>query len=374
MKKKLEKIKNFYQNNKQKVTFFGSIALVMLLIIITIAIAMKFVGIKISYEKLEEKLEQATYTYLIENPSEFPTSSNPTIVISADTLITNKYIKELKKYVKDSSCTANVLVDYVSNNNYKYQAYLNCKNFKTEDFIDVVKTNNKISQTGEGLYEINNELVFRGQNPNNFVSFANELWRIVKIDSNNNIQMILTESDDIYNMTGVWDDRYNSEEDLNYGVNNYSLSRALITTKDFYNQKYNSYQNYLSKFDLCAGKRASTSADKSGSLECNEIIKDQDIGLLPLYDYMNASLDGLCQTSISKQCQNYNYLVNQNYSWWTMTANMDNTYEVFNISGMGEINPYTASYSGLIRYVIALSSDVLYASGDGTHDNPYTIR
>ena len=87
-----EKVKKFYENNKQKVTLFGSLAFVMILIIIAIVIAVKFVGIKISYEKLEDKLESAAATYLKENPSEYPTSTNPTVVISTDTLIQNKFL------------------------------------------------------------------------------------------------------------------------------------------------------------------------------------------------------------------------------------------------------------------------------------------
>ena len=131
MKEQIEKLKSFYNNNKQKVNFFGSAALIMLIIIIVIAIAVKFVGTNMSYEKLEEILEQATVKYLEENPDIRPTSTNPTIAVSTNTLIENKYIKDLKKYVKDSSCTADILVDYVIENDYKYQAYLTCNNFHT---------------------------------------------------------------------------------------------------------------------------------------------------------------------------------------------------------------------------------------------------
>lgn len=368
----IDKIKGWINSNKQKATLFGSIALVMLLIIVTISVTVRFVGIKISYEELEKKLENATYRYLTENPNNLPSSNNPTVAISATTLIEQNYLKELKKYVKDPSCTANVLVDYI-NNDYKYQAYLTCSEFKTEKFVDKIKANNKISQMGEGLYEMNNELVFRGQNPNNFISFADELWRIVKIDKNNTIQMILTETedDDIY---GVWDDRYNTEVDSNYGVNNYNLSRALIFTKQFYDTKYKKYEDDLTKYDLCVGKRLEDSTDKSGRLECNEKIQDQEIGLLPLYDYMNASLDAMCQTSISKECQNYNYLVNEDSRWWTMTANMKNTHSAFSISIYGEIDSDNTSYSTNLRYVIALNPSVLYKSGEGTKENPYIIR
>lgn len=85
------------------------------------------------------------------------------------------------------------MVDY-ENGSYKYQAYLTCKKYKTEKMLDVLKKNNTISQTGDGLYEMNNELVYRGENPNNYVLFNDELWRIVKIDKDNKIKIILTET------------------------------------------------------------------------------------------------------------------------------------------------------------------------------------
>lgn len=371
MKEKIEKLKGFYSSNKQKVTLFGSITFVMLLIIITIAVAMKIIGIKITYEQLEKKLESATYEYLSENPNELPNATKPTVVISANTLIENKYIKELKKYVKDSSCTANVLVDY-ENNEYKYQAYLTCNKYKTEKFIDVIKNNNKISQTGEGLYEMNNELVFRGQNPNNFVNFADGIWRIVKINKDGNILIILNTEKPV--LSGVWDNRYNTERQSQRGINNFLLSRTFTSLKNFYNTYLNDYENSLAKYDLCVGKRLSESTDKNGNLECNEKIENQYIGLLPVYDYMNASLDGLCQMTISRECQNYNYLAVNKNKWWTMTADMKSTYEVFYVNTNGQVYSEDANMNAQNRFVVALSRDVLFKSGDGTKNNPYVIR
>lgn len=371
MKEKIAKIKEFYENNKQKVTLFGSIAFVMLLIIITIAIAVKLVGTKMSYEKLEDTIESATKKYLSENPSELPNEAKPTVVISANTLIEQKYLKELKKYVKDSSCTANVLVDY-ENNSFKYQAYLTCNKFKTEKFIDVIKNNNKISQTGEGLYEMNNELVFRGQNPNNFVMFADRLWRIVKINKEGAIHIIVTT--DKADINDEWDNRYNTEKGTQRGINNFLLSRAFNNIKNFYDNNLSAYETFLTKYDLCVGKRLEESTDKSGSLECNEKIEQQKIGLLPVYDYMNASLDGLCQTTISKECQNYNYLTDNKFKWWTMTADMKTTFDVFYVNAKGQVVSDYASANSQNRFVVALNSDVLFASGDGTQGNPYTIR
>lgn len=374
MKQYIEKMKSYYASNKQKVTLFGSVALVMLVIILAIAIAVKIIGSRLSYEGLETRLESAAEKYLRDNPNELPSQLNPTVVVNADILVENKYIKEIQKLVKDSSCSANIIVDYV-NSNYKYQAYVTCNKFKTEKFIDTIKNNNKISQVGEGLYEMNNELVFRGQNPNNYVKLGEDIFRIVKIDKKGNIQIILTEWDDKdYDTYDVWDDRYNSERESNYGINNYSLSRALVFTKNLYELKYKNLNELFVPFDLCVGKRAENSTDKSGNMECSELITNQNIGLLPVYDFMNASLDGLCQTTISRECQNYNYLVNEDYNWWTLTADLQSTYSVFRVRATGVIESDYASSKSELRYVLSLSSDALYKSGTGTYEDPYEIR
>ena len=372
MKNIFEKIKNYYESNKQKVTLFGSVAFVMLLIIVTIAIVMKIVGSKISYETLEKRLENATVSYLKDNSNLMPSTINPTVVIDANTLVENKYIKNIQKLVKDNSCTANVIVDYVKENDYNYQAYVTCNKFKTEKFTDTVKNNNKISQVGEGLYEMNNELVFRGQNPYNYVSFANRLWRIVKINKEGNIHMIIVNSKTELNSD--WDDRYNTEKDSQKGINNFLLSRAFSSIKEYYNANLKEFESLLAPFELCVGKRLEDSVDKSGNLECNELIENQYIGLLPVYDYMNASLDALCQTTISKECQNYNYLADNKYKWWTMTADMATTYEAFYVTYRGQVESDYTNISAENRYVVALSSDVLYKSGSGTKDDPYVVR
>ena len=90
----VDKIKEYIKNNKQKVTLFGSVAFVMLLIIVAIAVVVKIVGFRISYEELESRLEKATYSYLQDNSNLLPSVTNPTMVVDANTLVENKYIKK----------------------------------------------------------------------------------------------------------------------------------------------------------------------------------------------------------------------------------------------------------------------------------------
>jgi hypothetical protein len=367
----LENIKYIYENNKQKIVLFGSIVLVMILIIITVSIVARIVGSKITYEQLEEKLESAALQYMNDNPANLPTADNETTVVGASTLVENKYIKELKHYVKDASCTANVNV-YYNSGDYEYQAFVTCNNFKTKKLIDVLNSDNQISSFGEGLYELNNELVYRGQDPNNYLLFNDELWRIVKITSDGKILIINNElSSEKY---GVWDDRYNTEKNSTKGINSYSLSRALTSINSIYQTKYQKYANLLTTYSVCTGKRNPVDFTKNGNTECATTLDNQNIGLLPLYDYMNASLDSACYSAEDEECQNYNYLVNSKGKWWTVTANNENTYQVYYINYSGKIDDDYANSSAYYRYILALNKNVLYSDGDGTSDNPYEIR
>ncbi len=371
MKNKIQELQKKLTSNQQKYLFFGGIVGVMLILILIIALIMGGQSHKNSYEDLENKLETAATKYLKEHPDLLPSSTNPTVVVDATTLMEQKYIKNINKIVKDESCSANVVVDYIESS-YQYQAFVTCENYKTQLLIDTLKNNNKISQTREGLYEMNNEYVYRGQNPNNYLSFADRLWRIVKMDENGNILIIV--STDKADLQTIWDNRYNTEKDTQRGINNFLLSRIFTNLTAFYDENLSSYASYLSDMDLCVGKRVPSSNDKSGNLECSEKIEKQKIGLLSIYDYLNASLDGLCQTTVSKECQNYNYLADNKFKWWTMTANMETTYDVFSVTAQGRVESLYANVTAQDRFVLSLKNDVLYKSGDGSKENPYEIR
>ena len=65
------------------------------------------------------------------------------------------------------------------------------KHNKTEVEIGGQKV--AIVKSGDGLYKdgyISDRYIYRGANPDNYVSFNNELWRIVSVDGNGNIQII----------------------------------------------------------------------------------------------------------------------------------------------------------------------------------------
>ena len=126
-------------------------------------------------------------------------------------------------------------------------------------------------------------------------------------------------------------------------------------------------------FDVCVGKRSSTSDVNDNSLECSETLKNQKMGLLSLSDYIYASRDPNCKSVSTKACRNYNYLALKK-SWWLATADSEDSYSVYSVSRNGYIKKENASNYALVRPVIYLNSNVLYDSGNGSLEKPYKIR
>ena len=155
--------------------------------------------------------------------------------------------------------------------------------------------------------------------------------------------------------------------------NNYTVSRireslnTLTIVKD-------EYKDLLQPHTLYIGKRAIGDMYNDGSIEKSNIIENQLYGLLPLYDYINASLDENCVSASTNSCANYNYLNKYDYNWWTLTADMETTHRVYRVDFTGEVDLLRAASGGYIRPVIYLLSDVLYSQGNGTFKNPYIVK
>ena len=270
------------------------------------------------------------------------------------------------------SCTATVTVTNV-NNNYRYVANLKCGDkYQTETFVNHVKSVEQTVVTGQGLYDMNGELVYRGENPNNYIKFADRLWRIVKFE-NDSAMLIL---DDKY-ARSVWDDRFNADRNRNDGINDYSVSRANDALTNLYNGEdlfSASDKLLIVAHDLAIGKRGETIQYNDGSVEKSQVLEDRYIGLLPLYDYINVSLDENCSSASTQSCSNYNYLNLLESSWWLSTGDSDTTYRVYRIDSSGIIGLTRASTNSYLRPVIYLAKDAIYVSGDGTFDNPYQVK
>ena len=129
----------------------------------------------------------------------------------------------------------------------------------------------------------------------------------------------------------------------------------------------------LISFDVCVGKRGDLDSHLDNSSECSEVLENEKIGLLTVSDYMMASMDSNCSTTLSRSCQNYNYLVTS-YEWWLATAASDSTSMAYGVETSGTVSKESTSSYRYPRAVVMLNSNALFKSGNGTFDKPYQLK
>lgn len=345
-----------------------------------------------TYAEVEDFMKDAAISYFEDYPKKLPTTTDESIEVTTSILVENKKMKELDYYLKDQNCKGNVTVDKVSNKEYTYTPYLKCGNtYETTTFYDAIKNKNNIVTSGYGLYLYNGEYIYRGTNVNNYVKFSDSkrIFRIVKVTKNNEVVLMQeTASENEF----PWDDRYNKVYDDNSGINDYKNSKISDILDYYYKEKigqevedkYNYYEytqeeKFLTKedraktveFKSCVGRRSESDTSRDGSTECSTTY-DTKIGLLPVYDFLNASIDPNCTTTTSPSCQNYNYISDGSSTWFANgdSDESDMAYMLY----LGYVGSSEASEGNYIRPVIHLSDKVMLEKGKGTVNNPYIIR
>lgn len=249
---------------------------------------------------------------------------------------------------------------------------------------------NTVSSMNEGLYKTTDSdgdtYYYRGANTNNYVSFADALWRIVRINPDNSVRLILnssingyvySESSNAIDYTGL-KYIYNSEtvnNNINTHLENWYndniVSKKLdkyVATTSFCNDSQNTTENYHTYFS--AYSRLIT--NKSPSLVCPNTNADfgglyrQKIGLITADEVALAG--GIYETN------NFSYYLYNGEDFYTMTPLEYYNYHSYLLS----VNKYGALTSSepntplAIRPVISLESTIT-VSGSGTIIDPYTI-
>ena len=349
-----------------------------LIILIILFIASLFTKKSYTYTDVENIMKKAAISYFADYPEYLPTQDGSIVEVDAVNLISAGKMKDLSEYLGNEAACSGAVQVQKAGSDYLYTPYLNCgESYLTQELYK--KVVGETVTSGDGLYVSGNAYIFRGENVDNYVELDNSLWRIVKVNSDGSMALILAKG---ITYTQPWDDRYNEEQRFEAGINQYSVSRV----KDYLDKVYNNPskedgedilsdkdKSRLIPYSVCIGKRSVNSEGKNNSEECMQTLKGQYLGLLTLSDYLFASLDNNCKSVETRSCKNYNYLVIRD-EWWLATANKDDTYSVYKISQSGSAKKETASTYSTVRPVIYLNSRVLLKSGEGTKEKPYKVK
>lgn len=378
----------------------------LVVLVIVVLLLMNGGGNKnLSFAEIEDKMVSAAKEYVKDKGDDIlPSVKGDSFSLDVANLVNGEYLDELSSYTKDNvSCTGTVII-YNAGGVYDYVPELSCgSKYETKKLSTTLigENGSNIVVEGSGLYQRldgkfvtayedlygsgmeSMEYVYRGDTVNNYVKIGDNLWRVVAIDSNQNMLMIL---DTHSKKSFAWDEKFNDEAGKSYGINTYERdglqSNAYQTVQKFYEgeiplidkEEYSAKTKYLiTPMDLCIGKRSQEDSDTSGAIECQDVLNDQVMGLLPAYYFMSASLDENCTSITSKSCGNYNYLASFDDYWWLLTGNSENTYETYSVSKK-YIDVSLSKYKADIRPIIKIGARAVYSKGDGTKENPYKIK
>lgn len=361
-------------NNRLKKTMIIS-TLVIIVIFVIVMIMGLLLNKNLSYEKIEQKMADAAIEYYGAHPKKLPLEEESEVSIDVKTLVEGEYIKPLEKLNDEDKCSGEIYVT-LRNGNHVYTPYLNCDNYKTETLYNYIKNKENIVEdknSGEdGLYNYNDTLIYRGENVNNYVSFDGKLWRILRIDSNNNIRMIQAEELGEF----VWDDRYNVDTDENTGYNKFEKSRMQEHFENISSGAYgevltNGAKQYMVSDYLCLDAK-NNNFNQNGIIECNHKSEEKyPFTFIDISEYFLASVDKNCNSFNNYSCNNYNYL-NGYASYWAMNSFSENSYQAYYISRGAWADDVSEEYD--IRLVVTLTKHSLYSAGDGRQSNPYVIK
>lgn len=334
-----------------------------------------FRGGKLSYDKIEDKMISAAESYYKNNANLLPKDDYSKVELDASTLVADGYMKSFDKYTDENvSCNGKIIV-IKNGENHTYIPKLNCGNdYSTTTLSQKILENESIITEGDGLYEYNEEYVYRGEKLNNYVSFAGKTWRVLRITKDRELRLIQNDSFEKV----VWDNRYNASKKSSTGINDYEIngidSRIKESLKEIYDSEILKSKDKakLVPKQLCIGKRAYGDTTFDGSKECELLTEEYySVGMLQANEYLIPSLDTGCTALNKIQCMNYNFLSTFEDSFWTITANAENTHEVYYVDYLPS-TAYANRKFG-IKLVININNEVNYTTGDGTLENPYVI-
>lgn len=357
--------------NKKGFTLVELLAIITIIGIIFI-ISVSIVTDKISLSKKRayniqiDNIINATKTYMIEEENLDPNHSN-TLCIYVSDLQDKGYIKDGK--IKNSITNENiaekidgkskgvVIVKFNdSTNQYTY-------NFTTEGCTEVIVTpayqtilnTEEIKTVGntDGLYEGNNEYIYKGENPNNYLKFNNKTWRIISIDKDTNMLKIINLNGDAKSLgengvSGIINDLNDEFDTENSSYEN---------VKDYVNTNSKWNQGNVSLVD-------SALSLKSQEKQSNDY---KTINLLTLGEYVNASTNSDC---FNDTCTSY---LSTSKNYWLLNKTLDN--KNWYVKNDNKVTNVTASDQLYYVYpVLYLKVGVEIKSGTGTSANPYELK
>ncbi len=282
--------------------------------------------------------------------------------------------------------TRNYTLEINSEENLKGNLNIRMQNGKINTFADLILKNNEPTEStltkvgveaaieDEGLIKSSDDIgisyYFRGNIQNNYVSFGNMLWRIVRINGDGTVRLILNNLTDT--VSSYYSNDFPSYEYENSNINDYLENWLQVNLREvtsyIANSKYCSDISHDDANNYYAYTRVMT--NKIPTLNCLGTSFRNNIGLITVDEVM---LAGSAPDVSNQSYYLYNSAIND--YWYTMSGakSTDTTFNTFMVASNGSIQTNITGnlYRG-VRPVINLIKNI-EMTGDGTINNPYTL-
>ena len=224
---------------------------------------------------------------------------------------------------------------------------------------------------GDGLYADEYEsgrYIYKGVNPNNYITFNNETWRILSIDGDGKIKIVKDDllPDRIWDSTGL--NNWDRPSDIKTYLNGEYLESITVNKEKIVPSTW------------CIGAVTWDNNDLAGQIAGENGTQSQEasVGLITVSEYLRANTNKeLCGNfSLINDnyitCQTTNWLFKNDF-YWTISPRAGHSYFVFRVNDGGDVGNNYAYNTYAVRPAITLTSDI-NLSGSGTAGDSYRIN
>lgn len=305
---------------------------------------------------------------------------------SEDLKIENKLKSEIisNQVAINAQETVNYKIKFITKNDeiYKGSLEIGQKTNENDTFASLLLANNKLNETSltnngeaatldEGFLKSTDDLgvcyYFRGAVTNNNVKFAGKNWKIVKINGDGSVKIIL---DDIV------------DELDKYYVDDYEFKNSNIynTLDTWYNEVLDEYSDYIAYYKFCNDNILEE--ESLNYIAYNRII----VNKIPMYVCLGDSVNSKIGLLTADEASLAGASISENKSFYLYNENITSPY--FLMTGSlyknGEYYPFLLSESGsltfdvsgkLLRGIRPVINIIKNAkvTGVGTNEEPYEL-
>lgn len=227
-----------------------------------------------------------------------------------------------------------------------------------------------IVQHGDGLYIDGYEkdkFTYRGSNPNNYILFSNEMWRIISVQDGS-LKIV---KEDLLSL----EKPFNEALDQNWD----NSSLKAYVNGEYYDNLNDNVKKYIENNTWNMGDISLNNDDLRNQItsENRRQSNNSYVGLMTVSEYLRSNTNkGSCETfSLNNfnfsACQSTNWMFNGK-AFWTLTADDLKPYMVNFVQDDGTINRDNSHVLFGVRPVLVLKDNISLI-GQGTKDNPFAI-